>query len=119
MTGEASLGLPGLFFGETVASMARIALTVLTADGMAAPAPFLSVDHLRREFQDLLEFIDRSPCLGMLPRFEPFHLNRMASLTDAANHQARSDHILGRFMVAAVTVYAGNPGLAHSAFTPG
>ena len=58
MAGKTGLGLSGFFFGKTVSGMARIALTVLPTDGMAAPTPFLRVDHLRREFEDFLEFIN-------------------------------------------------------------
>jgi hypothetical protein len=58
MARETSLGFSGLFFGKTVAGMARIALTVLPTNGVAAPTPFLGVDHLRREFQDLLELVN-------------------------------------------------------------
>jgi hypothetical protein len=58
MARETSLGFSGLLFGKTVTGMARIALTIVPADGMAAPTAFLCVDHLRREFEDFLEFID-------------------------------------------------------------
>jgi hypothetical protein len=33
-------------------------MTIVPADGMAASTTLLRVDHLRREFQDLLEFIN-------------------------------------------------------------
>jgi hypothetical protein len=58
MAGKTSLGFSGLFFGKAVARMARIALTVFPTDGMAAPTPFLRFDHLRRKFQDPLEFVN-------------------------------------------------------------
>jgi hypothetical protein len=118
MARETSLGLSGLFPGKTVTGMARIALTVLPPDGVAAPTPFLRVDHLRREFQDLLELINRGPCLGMLPRFELRHLSRMTSSTEATYHQTGSGRILGGFVVAPMAIDTRHPGLAHWAFPP-
>jgi hypothetical protein len=58
MARETSLGFSGLFCGKTVTGMARIAVTVLPTDGVAASTPFLRVDHLRRKLQDLLELIN-------------------------------------------------------------
>jgi hypothetical protein len=58
MTGETGLGFSGLFFGKAVARVARIALTVFAADGMTPTASLLRIDHLRRQFQDLLESIN-------------------------------------------------------------
>jgi hypothetical protein len=58
MARETSLGFSCLFFGKTVARMARIALAILPADGVTAPTSLLRVDHLRREFQDLLELVN-------------------------------------------------------------
>jgi hypothetical protein len=118
MARETSLGLSGLLFGKTVAGMAGIALTVLPTDGMATPTAFLRVDHLRREFQDLLELINRGPCLGMLPRFKAGHLSGVASLTEATHHQASSDSIIGGFVVASVAIDTCHPMLTHRALSP-
>lgn len=55
----------------------------------------------------------------MLTLFEPGRLNGMARLTETADHQARSDRILGRCMVTPVAIDTCHPGLTHWAFLPG
>jgi hypothetical protein len=119
MAGETRFGLSRLFFAKTVASVTRVALTILPADGMTAPTPFLRIDHLRREFQDLLEAIHRGPRLGMLTRFEPLHLTWVTSFAEASHHEACSDCILGGLMVAPMAIDTCDSGLAHGAFPPG
>jgi len=109
VTRQAGRGLTGLFFGERVAGMAGIALSIPSADGVTAATSHFSLDQLGRQGFNIGEGIDRYPGPGVFPHLKLLDFIGMAFFADPAHQHADPKSVIIPLVFRAMTVDAGHP----------